>query len=66
MNMTELKENKRLLPGITLILTLLIAVLGAKPAWYAVTDLTFYWTDHTETEIKVKTFAEENGLHFAQ
>ena len=66
MNMTELKENKRLWVALTVVLVLLIAVLGAKPAWYAVTDLTFYWQGRTETEIKVKTYAEENGLHFVQ
>mgnify|MGYP003306623125 CR=1 FL=1 len=66
MNMTEVKENKKLRIGLTVVLVLLIAVLGAKPAWYAVTDLTFYWTDRTETEIRVKTFADENGLHFVQ
>jgi len=66
MNMTELKENKKLFRGLTVVLVLLIAVLGARPAWYAVSDLTFYWRGRTETEIRVKTFAEENGLFFAQ
>ena len=66
MHMTEVKENQKLWLGITLILVLLIGLLGAKPAWYAITDLTFYWTDRTETEIRVKTFADENGLHFVQ
>ena len=66
MNMTNLKENRKLWLGLTAALMLLILVLGAKPAWYAVTDLTFYWKDRTETELKIKTYAEENGLHFAQ
>ena len=66
MNMTDLKENRKLWLGLTAALVLLIAALGAKPAWYAVTDLTFYWTDRTETEIRVKTFADEQALHFAQ
>lgn len=66
MNMTDLKENRKLWLGLTIALVLLIAVLGAKPAWYAVTDLTFYWTDRTETEIKVKNFADEHDLHFVQ
>ena len=66
MNMTDLKENKKIWLWITCVLVLLIAVLGAKPAWYAVTDLTFYWQERTQTEIKVKTYAEENGLHFVQ
>ena len=66
MNMTAVKENKRIWLGITLVLVLLIAALGAKPAWYAVTDLTFYWQERTETELRIKAFAEEKGLHFVQ
>ena len=59
-------KNKKLWLAITLVLILLITVLGAKPAWYAVQDLTFAWTERTETEWKVKAFAEENGLFYAQ
>lgn len=65
MDTTGLK-NKKLWLGLTAVLVLLIGVLGAKKAWYAVQDLTFYWTERTETELKVKAFAEENGLFFAQ
>ena len=65
MNM-KLKENKKLFLGLTLALALLIGALGAKPIWYWIQDATFYWTERTEAEIKVKTFAEENGLFFAQ
>ena len=65
MDTTRLK-NKKLWLGITAVLVLLIAVLGAKKTWYAVQDLTFSWTERTETEWKVKAFAEENGLFFAQ
>ena len=64
--MTDFKKNKKLWLALTLVLMLLIGALGAKPAWYWIQDVTFYWTDRTETEIRVKTFAEENGLHFAQ
>ena len=66
MNMIDLKKSRRFWLGMTLVLVLLIAVLGAKPAWYAVTDLTFYWTERTETELKVKAFAEDHDLYFAQ
>lgn len=59
-------KNRKLWIALTAVLVLLIAVLGAKPAWYAVQDLTFYWTERTETELKVKAYAEENGLFFAQ
>ena len=66
MNTTDLKENRKLWLSLTIALVLLIAALGAKPAWYAVADLTFYWKDRTETEIRVKAFADENDLHFVQ
>ena len=59
-------KNTKLWIAVTVALVLLIAVLGAKKTWYAVQDLTFYWTERTETELKVKAFAEENGLFFAQ
>ena len=60
------RKNKKLWLAITLALVLMIAALGAKKTWYAVQDLTFSWSERTETEWKVKTFAEENGLFFAQ
>lgn len=66
MDMTKMKENKKFWLGLTAVLVLLIAALGAKPAWYWVQDLTFYWTDRTETEIKIKIFAQEHDLFFAQ
>ena len=66
MDMTKMKEKKKLWLGLTAALILLIAALGAKPAWYWLQDLTFYWTDRTETEIRVKTFAQEHDLFFAQ
>ena len=65
MDTTRLK-NKKLWLALTAALVLLIAGLGIRPAWYAVQDLTFYWTERTETELKVKAFAEKNGLFFAQ
>ena len=66
MNMTDFRKNKKMWLGLTALLMLLIAALGAKPAWYWVQDAVFYWTDRTETELKVKRFAEENSLFFAQ
>jgi len=66
MDTTKLQPYKKLWIAVTATLIFLIALLGAKPAWYALQDLTFYWTERTETELKVKAFAEENGLFFAQ
>ena len=66
MTMTDFTKNRKLWIGLTAALAVLILVLGAKPVRYWVQDLAFYWTDRTETEIKVKTFAEEHDLFFAQ
>ena len=64
--MTDLRKNKKLWLVLTLVLVLLIAALGTKPVRYRLQDLTFYWKDRTETELRVKAFAQENGLFFAQ
>lgn len=66
MTVEDIKKKKTLLIILTLGLILVIALLGAKPARYALQDLTFYWTERTETELKVKAFAEENGLFYAE
>lgn len=66
MNWDKIKQKRKLLLIVTLSLVLLIGILGAKPAWYWVQELTFSWTPRTETEWQVKQFAEENGVFFAQ
>ena len=66
MNFAQWKKNRKLWLGLTVALVALIAALGAKSAWDAIQDLTFYWTDRTETEMQVKAFAEEHGLFFAE
>lgn len=66
MEKPDFKENKTKWILLTAAMILLILALGAKPAWYAVTDLTFSWTERSETEIRVKAHADANGLHFAQ
>lgn len=51
---------------LALIPILIAGILGIRPVWYWVQDLTFFWVERTETEQKVKAFAEEKGLFFAQ
>lgn len=60
-----MKLKKKTALAAAVLLVVLIAVLGAKPAWYFVQDLTFSWTERSETEWKVKAYAEEHGAHFA-
>ena len=66
MDVTRLKENKTKWLLVTVALIALIALLGAKPGWYLLREVTFYWTDHTRAELTVKAYAEENGLFYAQ
>lgn len=67
MDTTKLLRYKNWWIAAGVILVLLAAVLlNAQSLWYQVQDLTFYWTERTETEIKVKEFAEEHDLFFAQ
>lgn len=66
MNMTDFKKNRKLWLSVTAVLILLIAALGARPAWYWYQELTFYNRQRTEAELKIKAFAEENGLFYAQ
>ena len=63
-NARKLSRKQGLLLSAALIV--LIAVLGAKPGWYWLQELTFSWTERTEAEWKVKSFAEEHNLFFAQ
>lgn len=57
------KTRPRLLRWLIPVLAILVLLLlMAKPAWYAIQDLTFYWTERTETELAVKAYAEEMGI----
>ena len=57
-------KKKTAAVAVTVLLAVLIAALGAKPAWYYIQELTFSWTERSETEWKVKAYAEEHGAHF--
>ena len=64
--MEEKKTKPKHFWWLAVCLVLLLAVAGAKPGWYLLQDLTFYWFDHTETEYKVKAWAEEAGIFYAE
>lgn len=56
----DIKQKKK---QIVLVLALLlIGILAAKPAWYVWQDISFYWTQRSETELRVKAYAEEKGI----
>ena len=66
METTKIKSKKGLWLLAGLILAAVIAALAAKPLWYAWLDFSFYWTDHTETELRVKAYAEEQGISIGE
>ena len=49
-----------------LILVLLLATAFGDPIAKIAKEVTFYWFDHTETELRVKAFAEKNGVFYAE
>ena len=58
------KRTKRKIAA-ALILVLLLGTAFGEPIVKLGKELTFYWFDHTETELQVKAYAEENGVFFA-
>ena len=66
MGAAKIRKKKGLwLPGLLAALAV-IGLLAAKPAWYAIQDLTFYWTQRSETELRVKAYAEERGISIGE
>ena len=60
------KKKKKLAMLLTGLLILVIGVLGLLKIPGLWTEVSFYWYDHTETELKVKAFAEENGIFYSE
>ncbi len=52
---------------LTLVLILCIsALLGRTQIYYLYRDISFYFQDHTEAELAVKAYAEEQGISYGQ
>lgn len=60
------KKKRKVSVVLTVVLILAIAVLGVLKIPGLWTELTFYWYDHTQTELKVKAYAEEMGIFYAE
>lgn len=60
------KAKKKLYGWVTVVLILIIAVMGILTIPTLWTELTFYRREHTETELKVKAYAEEMGIFYSK
>ena len=60
--------NKRMKRKIAaaLVLVLLLGTAFGGTLVKLAEEVTFYWFDHTETELKVKAYAEEMGIFYAE
>lgn len=50
---------------LALVILLALGFLLRKPLYRLYVDVTFSWTEHTPTELEVKTYADEHGVSFA-
>ena len=66
MEETKTTAGKGSLWMLAALAVVIILALSAQPAWYLYQDISFYWTDHTETEYRVKAYAEEKGISYGR
>ncbi len=61
------KQTRRLAAlTATILMVLLICICGFRHLPGLWQEISFYWTDRTETELKVKAFAEEKGIFYCE
>lgn len=58
--------KKGALVVLCLLLAAVIGLLATGHLMDVVEEVTFYWFDHTETELKVKAYAEEKGIFYSE
>ena len=61
-----MKQRKALIALFLLLALLLAGLLGAKPIYNFYRDISFGWTERTETEKAVKAYAEEMGISYGE
>ena len=61
-----MKTKKTLRILLPLLLAALIGLLATGRLLDVVEEVTFYWFDHTETELKVKAYAEEHRIFYSE
>lgn len=62
--MRKLRKFIRRLILLLIVLAIAYSQADTLKLWWQ--DATFYWYDHTETELKVKKYAEENGVFYGE
>ena len=60
------RKKKKISLVVTAVLILLIGILGLRKIPGLWTEISFYWYDRTETEMKVKAYAEEKGIFYCE
>ena len=60
------KKKNRIGIALTVVLVLAIGIIGLIKIPGLWTEISFYWYDHTETELKVKAYAEEMGIFYSE
>lgn len=59
-------QRKKLSIAVTIVLILAIGIIGFLKLPGLWTEISFYWYDHTETELKVKQYAEEMNIFYCE
>lgn len=60
------KEKKTFLILFSVLAAVFILAASAKPLYNLYRDVSFYWVDRSETEKKIKAFAEENHISYGE
>ena len=58
--------KKKLLPLLLVLALAAGAYIYAEELVAVYREVTFYWTERTETELKVKAYAEEKGIFYSE
>ncbi len=60
------KEKKALIILFSILAAALILLMSAKPLYNLYRDISFSWVERSETEHKIKAFAEEHGISYGE
>ena len=61
-----LKEKKRLLIPLVILILVLAGLMGARPLYNLYRDVSFSWEERSEAAHTVKNYAEEKGISFGE